>query len=44
MVFKKGSILMEKFNRLTIIYPEDVLLSLKIDKEEFEQETRFILV
>ncbi|MEA1963677.1 MAG: UPF0175 family protein [Candidatus Aerophobetes bacterium] len=34
---------MQKFNRLTIKYPEDVLLSLKVDKEEFEQEARFIL-
>ncbi|MFN7170823.1 MAG: UPF0175 family protein, partial [Candidatus Omnitrophota bacterium] len=34
---------MQKFNTLTIKYPEDVLLSLKEDKGEFEQEARFIL-
>lgn len=34
---------MQKLNRLTIEYPEDVLLSLKEDKQEFEREARFIL-
>lgn len=34
---------MEKFNTLTIKYPEGVLLSLKEDKEGFEKEAKFIL-
>lgn len=34
---------MQKFNTLTIKYPEEVLLSLKENKEEFEREAKFFL-
>ncbi len=34
---------MQRSNTLTIKYPENILLFLKEDKEEFEQEAKFIL-
>lgn len=41
--FEMEVIEMQKFNTLRIKYPEEVLLSLKEDKGEFEKEAKFFL-